>query len=355
MEVLFLYQGNTSDPSFRACKLPLFKELKDVNFKIVVLEDDLGLDLENVEIVLEQDSFLPKYIFDILSKTSKFEFDLVHTLKPGTSFPSYIISRMRDKPLVVDADDYDWTGNFIYKKVGDCLTKESKHEALITASKKLTSLFDGEYLPFTVDLKKFDGEKHEEDRKSLRKKYNLEGFQVLLWGGIFHPQVNIDFLAELGNELKENQKLLVVGEGDKFSEFKRKTSGLGEEKVVTPGWIDREEIPKYYSAGDIGIFPFPDTLYHQCKCPIKLFEYMSTSLPIFTTPVGEPKHMVEKTGCGEICETPKELASKASGHEKKELEKMGLKGREFLEKNQNIETQATKLKNVYEKALERKK
>ncbi len=355
MKVLFLYQGKTSDPSFRACKLPLFKELEGIEFKIVVLEDDLDLDIKNIEILLEKKSILPKYIVDILLNSTESDFDLIHALKPGTSLPSYLMSKITDKPFVLDADDYDWTGNLIYKKVGDFLTTKGRYDSFITASKELTDWFHGEYLPFTADLKKFNRKRYSEERKKIRKNYDLENFQVLMWGGIFVPQVNVDFLAKIGKSLNKNQKLFVIGAGEKFEEFRNKIEDIENEKVVTTGWVEPEEIPKFYSAGDIGVFPFPDTLYHKCKCPIKLFEYMGTGLPVFTTPVGEPKYMVKKTGCGKICKTPKQFAKKAAQYEKKELQKIGKKGREYLKKNQNVKTQARNLKEIYEKALENKK
>jgi len=53
-----------------------------------------------------------------------------------------------------------------------------------------------------------------------------------------------------------------------------------EKNIRFLGWIDRNEIPEYLSKSNVGIGPLRSTEVTKNALPIKILEYMASSLPI---------------------------------------------------------------------------
>ena len=97
----------------------------------------------------------------------------------------------------------------------------------------------------------------EEQRKILRKKFNLEGKLVIGNVGRLHFQKNQTFLLEIAKELKNiipNIKVVLVGDGEDKEKLKKKSQELGiEEDVLFTGV--QKNIASWLSAFDIFVFP----------------------------------------------------------------------------------------------------
>lgn len=343
MRILFVYHHPLSDPSFRACKLPLF-ECMDHQFDVVCTEADINVEAENVDVVLSrEDRSLPSYLARTIGLARRGRYDVVHSLKPGTSLFSYLGARMGGNPFLLDADDYDWTGNPLFRSSARYLLN-GRYDGLVMASRRLNELYGGTYLPFSADLDRFDPERNAAAAAELREELGVGERRMVFWAGNFVPEVDVDFIAEFGRSL-DDALLLVAGEGERFDEFLERTRG--SETVETVGWIEPDEIPTYYAAADAGLIPFPDTEYHRCKCPMKLFEYMASALPVLTTPVGEPDAVVKEAACGIVGDTPEELAESFEALPPGKLDEVGRKGRLFLAEEQTLDTQAEELDRVY--------
>lgn len=348
MKIICITGLPLSAPTIESRLIPLISNLREHRFELIIpkssgvwKEKEYRQKLpDHISLVEYGSKFI--YPFFSIKKNIFKDFDAVYVSKLSrlSSLPGYVLSKIKGKPLIVDCDDYDWHSGAISNKIiGNFVIKHNDY--LITASKELNNRFGGTYIPNTTDLNKFNPRKY--NGKKIRKKYGIKPTEkIIIWPGILHSIVDIKFLAEIGNKLKES-RFIIVGSGDKFEKLKENVTS---KRVILAGMVSKDEMPNYYAAADIGVITFPKTDYHMCKCPIKLFEYMGMSLPVFTTPVGEPKYMVEKTNCGIICETPQDFVDKIENTPKSELIKSGKRGRKYLEKNQNWGILSKKLREI---------
>jgi len=97
-----------------------------------------------------------------------------------------------------------------------------------------------------------------------------------------HPEAELALLA--GGQLLPRLKEVLA---ERFS-------GL---PVRLLDWVAPGEVPALLHGADIGLLPLapdhPDDLWVRSKSPTKLFEYMSTGLPVVASAVGEVCHVIE--------------------------------------------------------------
>ena len=91
-------------------------------------------------------------------------------------------------------------------------------------------------------------------------------------------------------------KLLVVGRGffgeeDRLSELIRE-AGI-DDHLVYADWVEPEELPAYFAAADVAIYPYDDTLINRTKCAVKLIDLMTAGLPIVADDVGQNREYIE--------------------------------------------------------------
>ena len=115
--------------------------------------------------------------------------------------------------------------------------------------------------PFTIINNSIDKEKYRfnlTNREEIRKKYKISKNEVLIGHvGRFTTQKNHDKLIDIFfdyHKINPNSKLMLLGEGQLFSEIKSKVEFLDLDScVIFCG--NQIEIEKYYSAFDIIVFP----------------------------------------------------------------------------------------------------
>jgi glycosyltransferase involved in cell wall biosynthesis len=101
-----------------------------------------------------------------------------------------------------------------------------------------------------------------------------------------------------------------------------------------------------------GIVTLHPTINYIDALPVKMFEYMASSIPIISSDIKLWKEIVEGNNCG-ICVNPlepKEIASamKYLIENPKEAEQMGINGRNAVLAKYNWEIEEEKLYKVYE-------
>ena len=82
------------------------------------------------------------------------------------------------------------------------------------------------------------------------------------------------------------------------------------ENVDFKGWVDREEIHEYLSQAQIGIGPLRLTDVTNNALPIKVLEYMASSLPLIAMKNTLPSDVLVDGKNGYFIENEDELASK---------------------------------------------
>lgn len=125
-----------------------------------------------------------------------------------------------------------------------------------------------------------------------------EGLDLLL-EALVHAPPNVRLVAH-GGPPKEAERWQAIAD----------SKGLRGRATIRPP-IPLEELYRTFSAFDAGALLLPDKgLNWRFRAPNKLFDYMALGLPIVSTPLEEPKAMVERAGAGIIvARDPKAVAA----------------------------------------------
>jgi len=137
-------------------------------------------------------------------------------------------------------------------------------------------------VPDGVDPEKFFPRSKD---KELMKILNIsKEDKVVGFVGSLSPRQGLFQLLEAVKDMREEIKILIVGEGRLKERIMRRIQELSlSKKVILTGEIDHEEIPRYLSLMDIAILP-DISIY---SSPIKLFEYMACGKPIIAPRKGQ--------------------------------------------------------------------
>jgi glycosyltransferase involved in cell wall biosynthesis len=135
-----------------------------------------------------------------------------------------------------------------------------------------------------IDLEKFNPNL---EGSKIRRKYGINDDNLVLFfmGFLYHFAGLKEIALELTNKKYENLKLLIVGDGDAYSDLQKIVEKHDlSDKVLLVGRKSYKEIPDYLAAADICILPaYPDEKIMQDIVPIKIYEYMAMGKPVITT------------------------------------------------------------------------
>lgn len=180
-----------------------------------------------------------------------------------------------------------------------------------------------------IDLNKFDPNL---DGSPIRQKYGIKDDDIVLFfmGFLYHFAGLKEVALELTNYEYENLKLLIVGDGDAYSELQNIVEKYDlKDRVLLVGRKPYNKIPDYIAASDICILPaYPNEKIMQDIVPIKLYEYMAMGKPVIVTALpGIMKEFGKDNGVSYV-ERP-ELTPKSALNLDKE--KTGKNARSFVE------------------------
>lgn len=92
--------------------------------------------------------------------------------------------------------------------------------------------------------------------------------------------------------------LVMYGKGRHYNEACEyvKSKKL-ENWILLPGYIEEENISKFFSLADYFVSPMNDTIQDWARCPSKLYMYLPYKKPIVTCKIGEPYEVLKDEGC----------------------------------------------------------
>ena len=238
-----------------------------------------------------------------------------------TLLPNYLISRLRNIPLVYDSHEY-YTGvpelegrprvKKFWKRIEQFIVPKLRYA--ITVNDSIARLYRDEYnVPFIVirnvpapDEMIYPG-KHK-IREQLGLPQNLPVY-ILQGAGI-----NIQRGAEETVETMQYVKglLLIVGNGDVIPKLKEYVRSHNLQSKVT--FIPRQsqqQLRLYTRSADAGISLDKDTnINYRFSLPNKLFDYIQARIPVIASPLPEVRKIIEEYDVGLIAEShdPKYLA-----------------------------------------------
>jgi glycosyltransferase involved in cell wall biosynthesis len=237
-------------------------------------------------------------LYEGITKIRGVDVILSHSTSMTTGLPALLLSKIFQKPLIVDYIDLkdEDTPLFIHNMVLENATK------IMTISHYLKQEVDREYLdkscyiPIFIDSNLF--QLKEESRKKVRKCLGISDEILVGYAGSFWYVEGVPLLLKALNHLKEifPLKLLLLGGAnvkgsDDVTGLIEKMS-LEKDVIILPPQ-PREKIPDYLSACDILCSPKIDNKINEAANPVKIYEYLSMGRATIASSVGEVSNLIE--------------------------------------------------------------
>lgn len=224
-----------------------------------------------------------------------------------TLLPLFIISKLRNKPLIYDSHELftqvpELNTNPFAKKIWLFIEKHTvpKLKYVITVCNPIKDYFKKEY---NIEAKVVRNIPLYNESNQIRKHYPLKE-KIIVWQGA----ANIDrSLEDLVLAMKEiDAKLIIMGRGDIIPTLKQeiKNNNL-EDKVFLLGRLPFEEMMEQTRKATIGLsLDRPTNENYKISLPNKIFEYINAATPLLCTPLQEIKNIVEQYSVGKFIENP---------------------------------------------------
>ena len=104
-----------------------------------------------------------------------------------------------------------------------------------------------------------------------------------------HELYFIDAIATLQRRLPR-LALLIVGGGKTREAIIAKAQRCGIQNLHAPGPIPYPQVPLYFRATDVGLYPGEDTRYYREASPLKVVEYVAAGARVVSSPVNAFQH-----------------------------------------------------------------
>jgi len=155
-------------------------------------------------------------------------------------------------------------------------------------------------VPNGVDLLFFKSEKRD--------------FKKIIFSGVMYHHRGLDVLLEAAPEIIKkipDVKFILLGDGPEMQKLQSIVQKKNlEEHVKFEGWIDRKILPSKIADASIAIGPLKKTTVTENALPIKVLEYMASSLPIIAKIGTLPNDVLENEHNGLFVCDANDLADK---------------------------------------------
>jgi len=272
------------------------KELKNRNYDVEIISG-IGNYIKYDDIKLKQFSFIPRdKIFDLGNRFRKwgerisffknsykylkeqnYDYFLIH--KPLDFFVAYFMKKLNPKTktiFVSGGEDFYGFDKFFSKYI-DYMFAVSKSNADIIKNRynrKVEVLHNG------VDIKIF--KKDEEERKNLRKKFNLENKKVLISVGRIVALKGYQLVIKALKDMPDLYYVL-IGKGEYLEKLKDLAKNEKvEDRVLFLGEVENNKLNKYLSMADVFLQP---TIGNEAF-GITIIEAMACELPVVASKNG---------------------------------------------------------------------
>jgi len=178
-------------------------------------------------------------------------------------------------------------------------------------------------------------------------KNNLHTGPVVVYLGTLARVRKIDFLVRVikivVNEIKD-AKLYLVGDGEDSIDrevIHQEADKLGvSENIEITGFLPRSEALQYVASSNVCVSPFFPTPILNSTSPTKIVEYMAMGKPVVANDHPEQRLIINESGGGICVPYLEDAFAKAIIEllsKQKEAERMGIRGRDYVEKYREYE------------------
>ena len=247
--------------------------------------------------------------------------DLLIANDLDTLMPNYLISRLKNKPIVYDSHElFTETPEVIHRKfVQNVWLKIEKWifpklKDVFTVSNSIAQVFKEKY---DVDVKVVRNvpPTRKFDKIKSRQELNLPENKkiVILQGAGINIHRGAEELIQSMQYLKEHL-LLIVGGGDVIQDLKQLATKLNlKDKVQFLPRQSIEELYQYTMNVDLGVTIDKDTnLNYKYSLGNKIFDYIHAGIPVLASPLVEIKKIISTYNIGHTIDNhdPQHIAKK---------------------------------------------
>jgi glycosyltransferase involved in cell wall biosynthesis len=142
-----------------------------------------------------------------------------------------------------------------------------------------------------------------EEGEDIRRKYHLGDKKVVVYVGAMSAWHGAEDLIDVATKLNEDIRFLMIGENLGMLREKAREKGVSSQFIFT-GFVRHEDVPKYITAGDVGIAPYNPKGFKEMEkygfyfSPIKIFEYMACGKPVVASDLGIIRDIIKENQCG---------------------------------------------------------
>ncbi|MEM2338355.1 MAG: glycosyltransferase family 4 protein [Candidatus Bathyarchaeia archaeon] len=358
----------------KGCEVVLVTPTPSVRSKC---EDDSGMDVYRVPIPLELSMLSPihfygrlfppplistRVLLKILEKNKNRKIDILHQFHLFYLGATCVFAKKILKiPLITSLMGWDTYDPLhpLPRLHQPYLEFVMGHSNLITSpSKRLLSCMSQAHkekvrvIPHGVDISRFN---IHVNRNEQKEKLGVKSDEILaLAVQRLAPKKAVEHLIyAMSIVSKENPKvkLVIVGDGPEKARLTELTRKLGiNQNVVFKGFVDSQDLPKYYLACDIFVL---HSLYEQFG--IVLVEAMACGKPVISTTVGAIPEIVDNEKIGFLVEpkNPKQLADAILklANDEKLRKKFGEEGKKKAKENYDWNIIVEKYLKVYKQLI----
>jgi glycosyltransferase involved in cell wall biosynthesis len=282
----------------------------------------------------------------VLAKLNKFDFVFIHreAAPIGPPLIEWIIIKIFKKKVIFDFDDAIWINNTSRQnRVVRQLRFPAKIRFMIKSAYKV-SVANGMLSQFAsafnskviINPTTLDTELHHNKLKDHTAKRPVIG-----WTGTHSTLQYLDIIIPIFKELRTTHEFDIIIISDQDPVLK----DLDYQFVK---WCHDTEIDDLLKM-DIGIMPLSDDLWSQGKSGFKAMQYMALGIPAVVSNVGVNANLVEDGVSGYLCNNQNEweeaLIKLMSSPQLRSA--LGIKGREFVEKNFSVKSNAKNFLSIF--------
>jgi glycosyltransferase involved in cell wall biosynthesis len=243
---------------------------------------------------------IPLIIIHGLKYIRRSDIVFAHSPCVTSGFPAMVLAKMFNKPLIIDhmdVKDQD-TPKFIFEMMLKNSTVVFAISHYLEEEVKSKYHRHAVHVPIFIDTNVFQRDILE--RKKVRKDLGVGDKEILIgYAGSFSYVMGVPFLLKAFKNLVkkyENIKLIVIGgmnvPGSDNVPLLIEELAIKEKVILIPQQ-PHKVIPRYLSACDIVCSPAINCEVNRAANPIKVYEYMSMSLPTVVSAVGEVSNVIE--------------------------------------------------------------